>query len=69
MADFIFLSLYELGVIIFFAVHLKHDVNVVSGYEEPLSVVLGDSLLYCSTGDDDLFIVGLVVLSVGTSFD
>jgi hypothetical protein len=64
MSDFIFLSLLELLVVVFFAVHLEHDINVISCDQESFSVVLGHSLLNFIV-NDDFFVVSLVVLSIG----
>tara|TARA_B110000285_G_C14925223_1_gene514663 strand:+ start:456 stop:806 length:351 start_codon:yes stop_codon:yes gene_type:complete len=56
-------------IIVFFAVHFKNDVNIVCCDEKSLSVVLGFSVLDRATGDNDLFVVSLVVLSVRGRFD
>jgi hypothetical protein len=45
MSDFIFLRFLELLILIFFAVHLEHNVNVLSCDQEPFSIVLSNSLL------------------------
>jgi hypothetical protein len=54
----------ELFNVIFLAVHLKHNVNIISSDQEFFSVVLSYSLLDRSTGDHYLFVVSLVVLPV-----
>jgi len=64
----IFSGSHELIVVVFFAVHLKNNVDIISCYQEPLSVVLCYSLLNRSTRDNNLFIVSLVVLPVGSCF-
>ena len=69
MSNLFFLGGNEFLVIVFFTVHLKNDVNIVSCDEKSLSIVLGYSILDRSTGDDDLYIVSLVVLSVRGRFD
>ena len=69
MCYLIFLCWYELIVIVFFAVHLENNVDIISCNQEFLSVVLGYSLLHASTGNNDLFVVCLVILSVGRCFD
>jgi len=69
MRYLILLGRNEFVIIVFFAVHLEHDVNVISRDQKLLSVILSNSLFNISTGDDDLFIVCLVILSVRGRFD
>jgi len=56
-------SLLELLVVVFFAIHLEHDVDVFSCYQEPLSVVLGDSGFNLIV-NYNLLVVRLVVLAI-----
>ena len=63
MSDLIFLCLHELLVIVFFAVHLEYNVDVLSSDQKSLSIVLRHSLLNVVV--DDYFLkVRLVILSV-----
>lgn len=63
MADVVLFHLRELVVVVLLAVHLEDDVDVLWRDQEPLAVVLGNTGLNVVV-DDDLLIVGLVVLSV-----
>jgi hypothetical protein len=63
MSYLVFLSLLELLVIIFFAVHLEDNVNVVGCDEEALSIVLSNSFFNVVV-DDYFLVVCLVVFSV-----
>jgi hypothetical protein len=63
MSDFIFLSLLELFVIVFFAVHLEHNEDIFGSYQEAFSVVLGHSTFDIIVNDNFL-IVSLVIFSV-----
>lgn len=59
----VFLSLLELLVIIFLAVHLEYNIYVISCDEEALSIVLSYSLLNIVV-DHNFLVVSLVVFSV-----
>ena len=66
--DFVLLGLDKLLIVVLLTVHIEHDVDVFSRNEEPLSVVLSDSLFDCVV-DHNLFVVGLVIPPVSTRFE
>lgn len=67
MGDLGLLCLLELLIVIFFAVHLEHDVDVFSCDKEALTVVLSNSLLNFIV-DNNFLVVCLVILSVSWRF-
>jgi hypothetical protein len=69
MGNFFLLGLQELDVVIFFAIHLKYYVDIIYIYQESFSVVLGNSVFYIFTGNNNFFIVCLVIPSVGCSLN
>jgi hypothetical protein len=67
--NLIFFCGYKWLIVVFFAIHLENNVDIISCHQELLSVVLGYSLFNGTIIDHDFFIVSLVVLSVSGSFD
>jgi hypothetical protein len=65
VGNLILLSRNKLCIIIFLAIHLEHNEDIISCYKELLSVVLRYSWLHIARGDDDFLVVCLVVPSVG----
>jgi hypothetical protein len=63
MSDLGLLGFLELLIVIFFAIHLKDDKDVLSCDKEALTVVLSHSLLNVVI-DHNFFVVCLVILSV-----
>jgi hypothetical protein len=57
VCNLIFLGGNKLFIVIFFAVHLKYNIDVISCDQEFLSVVLGYSLLNSTSIDNNLFVV------------
>ena len=69
MRYFILLGRNEFIIIVFLAVHLEHNVNIVSCDQKLFSVILSYSLFNSSAGDNNLFVVCLVIPSVCSCFD
>ena len=63
MGDLGLLGFLELLIVIFFAIHLKDDKDVLSCDKETLTVVLSNSLLNFVV-DDNFFVICLVILSI-----
>jgi hypothetical protein len=67
VCDLILLCFHELLIVVFFAIHLEHNVNVFCADKEPFSVVLSNPLLYIVV-DHYFFEESLVISSVSCRF-
>jgi hypothetical protein len=67
VSDLILLCFHELLIVVFLAIHLEHNVDVIRGDKEPLAVILGNSLLNIVV-DHYFFKVCLVVSPVSRRF-
>ena len=74
MRDLILLGLHEWSNIVFLAVHLEDDEDILGGNQELLSIVLCNSCLnkvlvgqWILACDDDFLVVCLVVVSVSSA--